>query len=206
MKLFQAAKILFTQRSDLLFPEYGDSNVLANDIGEFFVQKIERIHAGFDSSALETNHSSVPEFTELMSRFDSFDISNEENVEDLISKSCSLDPMRTSLVLKCQDILLSVITRMINLSLQSGVFRDEWKQALVQSQLKKSKTEAVFENLRPISNLTFTSQLTERAVVNQANDYLNLYQKHNRPIASIMVRRRPYYIRVKHDILMNMNR
>ena len=146
-KLFQAAKILFTRRPDLMFP---DPDVLANDIGEFFVQKIERIHAEFDSSALETNHSSVPEFTELTSRFDSFDILNEENVKDLISKSskksCSLDPMPTSLVLKCQDILLPVITRMINLSLQSGVFCDEWKQALVQPQLKKSKTETVLSS------------------------------------------------------------
>ena len=86
-KLFQAAKIIFTQRSDLLFPEYEDPDVLANDIGEFFIQKIERIHAEFDSSAFETSHSSVPEFTELMSRFDSFDILNEENVKDLISIS-----------------------------------------------------------------------------------------------------------------------
>jgi hypothetical protein len=70
--------------------------------------------------------------------------------------------MPTSLVLKCQDILLPVITRMINLSLQSGVFCDEWKQALVQPQLK---TETVFENIRPISNLTFTSKLTECAVL-----------------------------------------
>jgi hypothetical protein len=28
---------------------------------KFFVQKIERIDAEFDSSALETSHSSVPE-------------------------------------------------------------------------------------------------------------------------------------------------
>jgi hypothetical protein len=81
-KLFQAAKILFTRRPDLMFP---DPDVLANDIGEFFVQKIERIHAEFDSSALETNHSSVPEFTELTSRFDSFDILNEENVKDFLA-------------------------------------------------------------------------------------------------------------------------
>jgi hypothetical protein len=46
-KLFQASKILFTQGSDLMFPEYGDPDVLANDIGEFFVQKIEHIHAEF---------------------------------------------------------------------------------------------------------------------------------------------------------------
>jgi hypothetical protein len=56
-------------------------------------------------------------FTELTSSFDSFDILNKENVKDLISKSSkksrSLDPIPTLLVLKCQDILLPVITRMI---------------------------------------------------------------------------------------------
>ena len=40
-KLLQAAKILFTQRSDFLSPEYGEPDVLmANDIGDFFLQKI----------------------------------------------------------------------------------------------------------------------------------------------------------------------
>jgi hypothetical protein len=59
---------------------------------------------------------------------------------------------------------------MTNLSLLSGVFCNEWKQALVQPQLKKSKTEMVFENL--------TFKLTERAVFNQTNDYLNLESGH----------------------------
>jgi hypothetical protein len=91
-------------------------------LGNFLFRRLSRIHAEFDSSARETSHSSrsVPEFTELMSRFDSFDILNEESVKDLLSKSskksCTLDPMPTSLVLiKYQDILLPVITRMINL-------------------------------------------------------------------------------------------
>ena len=98
---------------------------------------------------------------------------------------------------------------MINLSLQSGVFCDEWKQALVQPQLKKSKTEtAYFENLRPISNLTLKSNLTERAVFNQTNDYLNLYQLYPKAQSAY----RKYHstetalLRVKHGILMNMNR
>ena len=39
-QLFKAAKILFTQRSDLTFPDYEDSNILANDIGEFFIQRL----------------------------------------------------------------------------------------------------------------------------------------------------------------------
>jgi hypothetical protein len=91
---------------------------------------------------------------------------------------------------------------MINLLLQSGVFCDEWKQALVQPQLKKSKTETVFENLRPISNLTFTSTLTERVVFNQTNNYLNLYQLY--PKTQLAYRKynstETALLRVKHDI------
>jgi hypothetical protein len=97
---------------------------------------------------------------------------------------------------------------MINLLLQSGMFCDEWKQAFVQPQLKKSNTEMVFENLRPISNLTFTSKLTELAVFNQTNDYLDLYQFYPKAQSAY----RKYHstetalLRVKHDISMNMNR
>jgi hypothetical protein len=47
----------FSLHKDLIFCflNMGDPDVLAaNDIGEFFVQKIERIHAEFDSSVLGT--------------------------------------------------------------------------------------------------------------------------------------------------------
>ena len=44
-------------------------------------------------------------------------------------KTCSLDPMPTSLVVESLDVLLPVITRMLNLSLQNGNFPDTWKLA-----------------------------------------------------------------------------
>ena len=42
-KMVRFAKILFDQDTDLTFQEYRDSTVLSNDIGNFFVRKIERI-------------------------------------------------------------------------------------------------------------------------------------------------------------------
>ena len=44
---------------------------------------------------------------------------------------------RHPLVVKCLDVLLPVITRIINLSLASGQFTDEWKEALVSPSLKE---------------------------------------------------------------------
>ena len=111
--------------------------------------------------------------------FDSFEQLNEEDVKQLIVKSnrktSSLDPMPTSIVVQCQDILLPVLTRMINMSLDSGVFPAEWKVADVRPLPKKSNLDTctAFENLRPVSNLSYVLKLTERTVFNQTNDFLN---------------------------------
>ena len=162
-KLFRSAKTLFDTKTDLLFQSYSDSNVLANDIGSFFTQKIERIRTEVDTALVEiaepTRELLVPPPVPA-SQLESFRELCEEDVRNLIAKSskksCSLDPMPTPLVVECLDVL-PVLTRMINLSLQSGQFPDIWKIADVHPGLKNSKLEITFTNLRPISNLAFTS-------------------------------------------------
>lgn len=77
---------------------------------------------------------------------------------------CSLDPMPTPLVVGCLDVLVPVLTRILNLSLETGCFPDNWKQADVHPMLKKPRAEVIFYNLRPISNLSFVSKLVERPV------------------------------------------
>ena len=54
----------------------------------------------------------------------------------LKSKSCPLDPMPTSVVLEVLDVLLPVITNMNNLSVESGKFASDWKEALLKPLLK----------------------------------------------------------------------
>ena len=63
--------------------------------------------------------------------------------------------MPTCLIYDSLDVLLPVITRMVNASLSTGHFPDEWKEAVVSPLL------------RPVSNLRFVSKTTERAVFNQ---------------------------------------
>ena len=55
--------------------------------------------------------------------------------------------------LDCLDVLLPVLTRMLNLLLQTGHFHDDWKLADVHPRLKKPQAELIFSNFRPISNL-----------------------------------------------------
>ena len=54
-KLFRSAKSLFEQEADLTFQGYYDNRPLANDIGKFFVQKVERIRNELDSTAAHSS-------------------------------------------------------------------------------------------------------------------------------------------------------
>ena len=75
-------------------------------------------------------------------------------------------------MLECLDTLLPVITFQINLSLEYGVFPDMWKEAIGYPLLKKVDLGSSFPNLRLISNLSYISKLTEKAVFQQLNNQL----------------------------------
>ena len=138
---------------------------------------------------------------------------SEEDVKHLITKSgkksCALDPMPTSLVIECLDVLCPVITRLINLSLDSlGLFPDNWKHAEGRPGVKNNSSfDPSFSNLRPISNLTFISKLTERAVSDQTHNHLSVHNPYpkNQSAYREFYSTETAFLRIKHDILMNMN-
>lgn len=61
---------------------------------------------------------------------------------------------------------------MINLSLESGQFDAERKEAVLLPIFKKTGLDPVPNNDRPVSNLPFVSKVAERAVFIQANDHM----------------------------------
>ena len=130
-----------------------------------------------------------------------------ELIEGFPKNSCTLDPMPTSLVINCIDVLLPFITRIINLSLESGSFASNWKCALVNPLLKKTGLDLVFENYRPVSNLQYVSKLTERVVFNQLHEHMmangiyplfhSAYRQYHSTETALL--------RVMNDILLKMN-
>ena len=74
---------------------------------------------------------------------------SQEEVHDLVrassKKSCGLDPIPTKLLLDCLYVLLPIITKMINYSLENGDFPAAWKNALVLPLLKKDGLEPIFK-------------------------------------------------------------
>ena len=86
------------------------------------------------------------------------------------TKSCSLDPVPTFLLLECIDLLLPYVTSMVNVSLKQGRLPVSQKHAVVRPLLKKPGLDAAeMSNYRPVSAL---SKMVERAVAKRLNDYL----------------------------------
>jgi hypothetical protein len=116
--------------------------------------------------------------------------------------------MPTNLVCDFLDVLMLEILKMVNTSLSTAHFPEEWKEALVKPRLKKGVRDPAYKNLRPISNLQFVSKITERAVFDQLythlidSDLLPLFQSAYRQFHSSETA----LLRVVNDILFNMNR
>jgi hypothetical protein len=114
--------------------------------------------------------------------------------------------MPSSLVKKNSDILTPGIHKIINASLQSGVFVTEWKQAIVKPLLKKPGLDHIKKNYRPVSNLAFISKLVEKASLIsflnhvEAHGLLPDYQSAYRPKFSTET----LLLKVHNDILCNM--
>ena len=101
--------------------------------------------------------------------FSTFFTVTENQVTKIItnspSKSCSLDPLPTFLVLDYLDVLIIPITSIINASLEQGKCPNFFKQVHVTAILKKSSLDnEVFKNYSPVSNLHFISKILERVV------------------------------------------
>ena len=156
-KLFAASNRLLNRGSADCLPPTIDKAQFAEDIGRFFVQKIVNIRSRLDNDGDADYHkhdkkgieSSFVHLTE-------FEMLTEQDVKFLMQysslKSCVLDPMPSTLVSRC-DVLLPVLTRLINTSLKSGQFPVAWKEALVLPLLKKPGLDILFKNFRPVSNL-----------------------------------------------------
>ena len=77
----------------------------------------------------------------MCSEFSEFSPLSEESVRRIAAscaKSCALDPLPSLILTFCLDELLPVIRNIVNLSLESGVFAEDWKNDLVHRLLKKA--------------------------------------------------------------------
>jgi hypothetical protein len=115
---------------------------LSQSFATFFSDKIHKLHTSILSQG---NHSSPHvDPASKPSDFSFFHSATVEEVSKLLDlspvTSCDLDPIPASLVKQCASVLVPTITKIINLSLSSGVFPEQFKNCSVHPLLKKIKS------------------------------------------------------------------
>ena len=113
-----------------------------------------------------------------------FTIATTEEVRHIVnkcsSKSCCLDPVPSSVFVKHLDLLVPVITNIVNLSLKSSTMSSSLKEAVLYPLLKKSLLDhELYANFRPVSNLRLLTKVTEKVVATRLIAYLqnnNLFE------------------------------
>ena len=170
-KLFDLVSNLTGSKTENPMPNSESDKVLANTFADFFLEKIDKIRKD-----LMQHPSYIPTKSNCQ-EFNEFIPLDELEVKKIImnskSTSCELDPIPTFLLKENIDILVPLISRIVNLSLVTGQFPQDWKTAIVRPLLKKIGLELIVNNYRPVSNLSFLSKVTEKAALLQFDSHLD---------------------------------
>ena len=127
----------------------------AQEFSDFFEKKVSSIREA-------TQHAADPTFLDPSTDqlFDKFIVITPESIIKLIasasSKYCPLDPIPTSLVKSCKDLLGPFLADLFNRSLSEGYVPISQKTAYITPHLKKRGLDrSDYKNYRPVSNLSF---------------------------------------------------
>ena len=158
-------------------PQHSCARDLADNFDNFFTNKISTIYQALSVipvGSTQPSNDMTDMHTEEMA---SLAATTEDEVRKIIlvgpSKTCSLDPMPTSMVKDCLQELAPVITNIINSSMAEGVVPTTLKHANVVPVLKKpSLDKDLMKNYRPVSNLTYLSKMLEKVVAQRLLDHM----------------------------------
>ena len=107
--------------------------------------------------------------------FTNFNVLSCDNVKRLVkisaTKSFTLDVIPTSLLKEHPEDFITILTDIINSSLQNGKFPDILKNATARPLMKKVDLPLQDKNYRPVSNLSYLGKLIERAAYDQIVDF-----------------------------------
>jgi hypothetical protein len=151
-------------------PKSDDSTTLANKFADYFVTKIDNIRSSIASQRSQPDQGhSAPEVQHVLTSYTPVSDSDTlKLLNNMKPKSCSMDPIPTWLVKDCKQNLVPILTSIINISLSSGVFPSQLKQATITPILKKTNLDQeCLKNFRPVSNIPFLSKLMEKEVCRQ---------------------------------------
>ena len=171
--LFRTITHLLHRKADKLFPTSSSAVDLANKCVHFLRRKSSIVRSNLGAPV-------IPDFFKILDTLSltcqlvnfaptsNIELSNIAN--NIITKSCVLDPHPATLLKQHCDLLLPIILKIVNLSLESGLF-------LSSPLLKKANLDQeVLANYRPISDFKVISKIIEKIVAVRLQIYLEANQ------------------------------
>ena len=144
--------------------------------------------------------------------FGKFSELSEDEIISLVSsaqnKSCSLDPIPTTLVKSSIQLLPLILKKIVSAYLFTGLFPSPSKRAIILPKLKKPNLDPILSNYRPLSNLSFFSKLTEKAASIQVVNHLALHDLFPRTQSAYSKHHstKTAFLKITNDILLKIKR
>ena len=184
--LYKTVNKLIGNSQQAVYPTFDSELNIANKMTNFFSDKINKIRKEIEDKISESNlirqSDNLFTGTERLNKFSSINADKLlELIADMNSKTSSLDPVPTSVVKNCMNILAPVILHIVNQSIAESSFPDTLKHASVTPIIKnKDDNSQIFKNYHPVSNLPFLSKLLEKVAFREINSHLSINNLHGK--------------------------
>ncbi|XP_078503358.1 uncharacterized protein LOC144762111 [Lissotriton helveticus] len=191
--LFKIVKELAGSNTSQTPPDLNKTQ--CDQLATFFVNKVDKIYQSIEQEQNEQNEALIDARNSFLDRpsnqddilvpnvcdthtviLDNWPMLNIDTVIDLINtiKSGSpRDPLPCSILKLLSRKSMSIITDLLNISLQEEHVPDEWKHAMIHPLLKKADADPnIPSNFRPISVLPIFAKILEKHVHRCLTDFI----------------------------------
>ena len=214
--MYRITNDLMGRSSKTLFPKSDDGpGALADCFVTHFTDKITdiRVHLAIITTQRQQWVFADDNDCRVVDPLCDFELATCNDICNLVMKGTSklstdIDIISATLLKSNIATLAPVLTRIVNLSIESSTMPAIMKHAVVTPLLKKSDFDPeILSNYRPISNLSFISKLLEKYVASQirqymdSNDLFDVFQSEYRPAHSCETA----LVRIQDDILHSLD-
>ena len=159
--------------------DISDEQEVADAFNTFFVKKIEDLKAKIDPNQKNDPLEKVKERVKNKNLHFSLKTVTVQTVKKLMQKmakkkSKGNDGIPQDCLLLGQEVIAGPLTEVINSSITTGAFPEEWKEAIVVPILKKGDPKEP-KNYRPVSCLPAASKVLEKVVCEQLTRFAEVH-------------------------------